>query len=222
MKSTVSILNIEFLTHDVLKIQTTKPDNFNYLPGQAIDISLNKAAWEEERRAFTFTSLNHEDHLEFTIKTYPSHQGLTAQLLTLKPNDELFLYEVFGDITYKGKGLFIAGGAGITPFIAIFKQLEQEGKLEGNKLIFANKTKADIISKKLLQQYLGANCTHILSEEKTDEYANGYISKELLLAQQMPSEAYFYLCGPDSMMQAVEKILSDMGIANDKIIKEAF
>jgi hypothetical protein len=31
---------------------------------------------------------------------------------------------------YKGEGIFIAGGAGVTPFIAIFRDLHEQGKTE--------------------------------------------------------------------------------------------
>ena len=98
-----------------------------------------------EKRPFTFTCLPDDDYLEFTIKTYPSHKGVTNELLQLKQNDELILHDVFGAIAYKGEGVFIAGGAGVTPFISIFRFLRSKNEVGGNKLIFANKAKADII-----------------------------------------------------------------------------
>jgi predicted ferric reductase len=36
---------------------------------------------------------------------------------------------MFGAIEYKGEGVFIAGGAGVTPFIAILRQLQADDKL---------------------------------------------------------------------------------------------
>jgi predicted ferric reductase len=45
--------------------------------------------------------------------------------------------------------VFIAGGAGVTPFIAILRQLQAENKIANNKLIFT-KTANDIILKKNL------------------------------------------------------------------------
>ncbi|MEO5990965.1 MAG: FAD-binding oxidoreductase, partial [Ferruginibacter sp.] len=142
MAQLVKILSIEHLTHDVLKIMAEKPAQLNYHPGQAVDISINTQNWKEELRAFTFTSLPDDNHIEFIIKTYPSHNGVTNQLLSLRKEDSIIIQEPFGDIAYKGEGIFIAGGAGVTPFIAILKQLEKENKIGNNKLIFANKTKA--------------------------------------------------------------------------------
>lgn len=88
------------------------------MPGQAVDISINKPGWEEKLRAFTFTSLPKDEYIEFTIKTYPTHEGVTQQLLLLNKEDEIIIHDVFGSITYKGEGIFVAGGAGITPFIS--------------------------------------------------------------------------------------------------------
>ena len=72
----VKIIAIEHLTHDVLKIVAEKPASISYQPGQAVDISINKQNWEQELRAFTFTSLPDDTYIEFTIKTYPSHMEL--------------------------------------------------------------------------------------------------------------------------------------------------
>ncbi|HET9430921.1 MAG TPA: FAD-binding oxidoreductase, partial [Chitinophagaceae bacterium] len=119
----VQIRSIGSVTHDVLKVKIDKPDNYKFTPGQATEVAINKEGWREQKRPFTFTSLPDEEFLEFTIKTYPSHKGVTNELLSLKPGDELILHDVWGAISYKGEGIFIAGGAGITPFLSIFRFL---------------------------------------------------------------------------------------------------
>ncbi|MEO8414268.1 MAG: flavodoxin reductase, partial [Ginsengibacter sp.] len=80
----------------------------------------------EEKRPFTFTSLNENPYLEFTIKRYEDHHGITDKMHQLMPGDELIISDVWGAIEYKGPGYFIAGGAGITPFISILRQLHVE------------------------------------------------------------------------------------------------
>ncbi|MEO7046640.1 MAG: FAD-binding oxidoreductase [Ferruginibacter sp.] len=222
MAHNVKIKSIKKVTHDVLQIQTEKPAELQYHPGQAVDMSINKGGWQEEKRPFTFTSLPNENYLEFTIKTYPSHNGVTNELLQLAAGDELILDEVFGDISYKGQGIFIAGGAGITPFISIFKHLQQKNEAVGNKIIFANKTKADIIHDKEFTEMLNKDFINILSDEKIEGYANGYISEDFLKQNIGDNNEYFYLCGPPPMMDAVEKQLKHLGIKDDKIVKEAF
>ena len=221
MSRVVKIISKEHLTHDVLRIVTEKPATLTFQPGQAVDISVNKAGWEKELRPFTFTSLPEDGFLEFTIKTYPAHKGVTQQLLSLDRGDELIVGDVFGDIAYKGEGIFIAGGAGVTPFIVIFKQLEKKNAIGNNKLIFANKTKADIILEDRFMKLLGNNFINVLSDEKLAGYEHGFLSAELI-KKHMAGTKSFYLCGPEPMMQAAEKHLSSLGIAPGFIIKEAF
>lgn len=222
MNYILKILSVSKATPDVLHIVAEKPVDLTFLPGQAADISLNKSPWEEELRPFTFTSLPTDDTLEFLIKTYPSHHGVTNELLTLRENDEFILHGVFGDIQYKGEGIFIAGGAGITPFVSIFKDLKNKESIGNNKLIFANKTVEDIIDKEEFQDMLGENFINVLSQESVEGYETGYITKELISRCIDGEGLYFYLCGPEPMMDAVEAQLTALGISNEFIVKESF
>jgi len=218
----VKIKAINKVTHDTLKIVTEKPEQYVFIPGQATEVSINKKEWQNEKRPFTFTCLPGNDYLEFTIKTYPDHKGVTNELLQLNKNDELILHDVFGAIAYKGEGVFIAGGAGVTPFISIFRFLQSKNEVGNNKLIFANKAKADIILEQEFKSLLGKNFINILSDEELDGYAHGYINEEFLKANITDLKNKFYLCGPEPMMEAVEKQLSNLGVEAKSIIKEEF
>lgn len=222
MEQAVKIKTIEHVTHDVLHIVLEKPDGISYNPGQAVDISINKPGWEKELRPFTFTSLPEDSEIEFTIKTYPSHNGVTNQLLKLKVGDELIVHDVFGEICYKDEGVFIAGGAGVTPFIAIFKYLEKNHKVGNNKLLFANKMKEDIILKGKFERLLGNNFINILSNEEVSGYEHGFVNSEIIKKYSDSNTKYYYLCGPDPMMEAVEKHLASLGIPKEKIVREGF
>ena len=218
----VKIKSIDKITPDVLQIVTEKPLQFNFKAGQAVDVSINKEGWQKEKRPFTFTCLPENDFLQFTIKTYPAHKSVTNELLHLKINDELILHDVFGDIGYKGEGIFIAGGAGVTPFISIFRYLQSKKEIGNNKLIFANKTKADIILEQEFKKLLGKNFINILSDEKTDEYSHGFISEDFIKKYVEANNKYFYVCGPPPMMDAIEKQLTNLQVDEKLIIKEAF
>ena len=218
----VKVKSVEKITHDVLHILTEKPERYYYLPGQATEISINKPGWTDERRPFTFICLPDHTYLEFAIKTYPERHSVTDQLLQLKKDDELILHEVFGTIGYKGEGLFIAGGAGITPFICIFRQLQATNKIGNNNLIFANKTRNDIILEREFKKMLGNNFINILSDEKAEGIAHGMITQEFLKEHIGKAGQKIYICGPDPMMDAISMFLANMDIDEKLIIKEAF
>jgi len=220
MEERVRIFSIAPITRDVLQIFTDKPPDFNFIPGQATEISIEKPGWENERRPFTFTSLPDDDFLQFSIKTYPSRKSVTNELLTLRKNDHLLLHDVFGAIEYKGEGTFIAGGAGATPFISILRNLRNKNELGNSRLIFANKTSDDIILKYEFERMLGDNFINILSDEKTDRYFQGYLTKEFLREKIIDITKHIYLCGPPGFMETVEGFLTELKFNMDQLVKE--
>ncbi len=216
----VKILDIKQVTHDVKRFQVEKPAGYSFIPGQATEASINTPELKNEKRPFTFTCLNKESYLEFTIKIYSSRNGVTNELGKLNPGAELIIRDVWGAINYKGKGVFIAGGAGITPFISIFRDLHAKNEIQGNKLLFANKTKADIILETELRSLLGKDFINILSDEKADAYFHGMISEDFLKASIGDFGRNFYVCGPPPMMEAVLKQLANLGVAGNSITLE--
>src|SRR5690606_13650149 len=146
--------------------------------------------FRDELRPFTFTSTNNADHLEFIIKIYKGHDGITEKLQDVNTGDELILHEVFGAITYKGPGLFIAAGAGITPFISIFRQLMLDNQLEGNTLLFANRTADDIILKSELKAMLGENHVDVIEDQGAGSEARRIDAD--LLKKYIKEGQYYY------------------------------
>src|SRR5690606_6207590 len=179
-KHIVKILSVEQDTHDVKRFRLEKPSGYSFIPGQATEVTINKEGWLDKRNPFTFTSLNTWDSLEFTIKIYDEHQEVTHQLGLLEPGDELILHDVWGAIQYKGEGTFIAGGAGVTPFIAIFRQLYADGKVGRNQMICSYKTEADIILKAEFTNMLGGNFINMLTGEKARGYHHVRIDETYL------------------------------------------
>jgi ferredoxin-NADP reductase len=216
----VKIITVRQVTHDVKSFRIEKPAGYQFVPGQATEVAINQPGWENERRPFTFTSLDNEPTLEFTIKRYTDHNGVTNQLHQLNPGDELILHDVWGAIEYKGPGYFIAGGAGITPFIAILRQLHRDNQLAGNTLFFSNKTVDDVIYEEEFTSMLGKNAVYILSREKKDGYENGPINTDYLRSHVTDFSKHFYVCGPDKMIADINASLEQLGAKPDLVVFE--
>jgi ferredoxin-NADP reductase len=220
MESTVKILQIKPLTHDVKQIRVERPKGFTFIPGQATELSINKEGWREEKRPFTFTCLPDADYLEFVIKSYRDHDGVTRQIDRLIPGDEVIIDDAWGVIQYKGKGVFIAGGAGITPFIGIIRHLESQGKMAGNRLFFSNKTEKDVILEDYFRGLLGDNFISTLTDEQEEGHEFGMINKDFLKKHVPDFSQEFYICGPDKMVKAISEILEDLGASPEGITFE--
>lgn len=220
MDFVVKILSIHPVTHDVKRFRFEKPTGYNFIPGQATEVSINRDPLKEERRPFTFTSLNTDPYLEFTIKRYAEHNGITDKIHQLKIGDELIIRDVWGAIEYKGPGYFIAGGAGITPFLSILRWLQQQNKLAGNTLLFSNKKAEDAICEQELIGMLGDNAKFILTREEKKGFLKGPINEAFLKKHIEDINKHFYVCGPDRMIKDISGILEKMGAKADAVVFE--
>ena len=208
------------VTHDVHHFKLPKPEGYSFTPGQATEVSINRGDWKKEKRPFTFTSLPDWDHLEFTIKSYPDHEGVTEELSRLHVEEELILDDPWGTIEYKGPGTFIAGGAGVTPFIAILRSLKDKGDLDGHRLIFANKTEADIILRDEWDKMPGLEVIHIVSDDETSNLPQGFVDREFLEERIGDFSQHFYVCGPEPMQKSVMSALEDLGADPEALVFE--
>ncbi|MDB5232130.1 MAG: oxidoreductase FAD/NAD(P)-binding domain protein [Chitinophagaceae bacterium] len=223
MEHIVKLLSVTEVTHDVLSFRLSKPAGYEFLPGQATEISINDPEWKDEKRPFTFTGLNEWPWLELTIKIYTDHQGVTQEMARLQQGDELIIRDAWGAIAFNGDGYFIAGGAGITPFIAILRQLHHEKKARQNKLFFFNKTLRDIILKDELTWMLGENVHFMFTREGGSSPSDGRIGhvNEFFLKQEVKDFSKpFYVCGPEKMVNEITSLLAEMGVKAEYLIFE--
>jgi cytochrome-b5 reductase len=209
-----------FITHDVKQYILELPDGLDYVPGQGVELSIQEQGWEEEGRPFTPTCLLREGVLEFTIKSYPEHDGMTRHLTDLEPGTRLKISEPFGTISYKGPGVFIAGGAGITPFLAILRDLADKGSLDGHGLIFSNKAPADVICERELRHHLGDRCILTCTRDSDPGYDNRYVDRAYLREKISDFDQQFYVCGPPKMVEDVGEALRQEGADADALVFE--
>lgn len=222
----VRINKIEKLTHDVKRFRLDKPEGFVFTPGNAVSVAINKDKWIEKTRPFTPVSLNEDDFLEFIIKSYPldkypNHGGVTEQIHKLKVGDQLLVSDPWGSISYRGKGVFIAGGVGITPFIAIIRSLKKDNLLSGNKLIFSNKKKEDIFLEGFLKKAFDQeDIIFTLTREKDEDFDFGRVDKDFLKKRISDFSQFFYLCGPKVMVKDLSGLLDDLDVSSESLVFE--
>lgn len=221
MKHHMTLKMIEPVTHDTNHLIFDRPEGFEFAPGQGVELHLLKKGWEDKGRPFTPVTLPYEPTLEFVIKSYPEHNGVTEQIGKMQPGDEVGMEGPFGAISDEGPGIFIAGGAGITPMIAILrKRLQDHGTLDGSTLIFANKTEADIIWRDRFEAMNGLQTVFVVDE------ANANVPQQRLdreyLSQFVEPDSLCYLCGPPPMMKAVRAAIRELGVKDSRIVEEKF
>ena len=216
----VTVTDIIPRTHNVKTFRVTKPQDFSFTPGQATDLSLHQEGWKDNKHPFTFTCLPEDGYLEFTIKIYHNPEGLTHRLGYIESGAEFEISDAWGAIEYKGEGVFIAGGAGVTPFISIFRSLSKRNAVGNNKLIFSNKTEADIILKDEFEHILGQNFINVITSQSGTKYYNKRIDKDYLQENIGDFRQHFYVCGPDEFTKNILASLEQLGANADTLIFE--
>ena len=220
------VLHRESLSEHVHLYVVEKPEGFTFRPGQAVELAIDEVDWREKKRPFTITSLPSNPRLEFVIKSYPTdefpeHDGVTEHLgQDIQVNDRVIFSDAWGTIQYRGPGIFIAGGAGITPFISILRQLEKDDALEGNRLFFSNKRKENVFLQGELFRILGRGVVCTLTQERHRDYEFGRIDKEWLKQRVSDFSQPFYLCGPPKMVEDLKQILSELGASTESLVFE--
>jgi ferredoxin-NADP reductase len=216
----VKILKTQFITHDVKRFTVERPKGYDFTPGQATDVSINLPGWENNLHPFTFTGLREWKNLEFTIKIYNNPNGMTHQLAKMHAGAELILHDVFGAIQYKGNGVFIAGGAGVTPFIAILRDLYRKRRIKGDSLILSNKTAEDVIMDEEFTHMLGNQFIKIFTRERVIGFLDRRIDRNFLIENIPDFGVHFYICGPDAFVKSIKELLLELGANGDALVFE--
>ncbi|MCC7304398.1 flavodoxin reductase [bacterium] len=223
MDYTVTLLSTGFVTHDVRHYVISKPEGFHYSPGQATEISLNTFDLKNEKRSFTFTNRNSDKTLEFTIKSYHDHDGVTHALWDAQPGDTLRLTDPFGTIHYDGSGIFLAAGAGITPFLAIFREQWAKGSLCNSSLLYSNKTNADIICEQELTHYFTQPENGLLltlTRKSAMGYVSGRLTQSIIEEYCTKLTGKAYICGPKQFVASMKEIVSNIGFDSSAVVFE--
>ena len=178
MQHTTKIIEKSWLTHDVIRLRLERPMNYSFDAGQAIEVSLENPRFQGENAPFTLTGLSSETYLELILKVYAEHNGMTLEISKLKEGDRLIISDAWDSYKNLGPGLFIAGGTGITPFVAILRQLNVENRVAGSKLLLPTKPKRIFFFSKSLARCLGKTLlTFYRARKKTIFYTDTLILK---------------------------------------------
>ena len=215
---TVKIIDAEFITPDVKRFIIEKPSGYNFVPGQATEVAVNKEGWSAQFRPFTFTGLRNAQHLELITRIYNSRHGVTEQLGKTNAGAELIIQEPFGAIEYKGLGVFIAGGTGITPFLSIFRNLSHQKQLTGCRLIYSNYGAQDIICGPELQEMLKENLVNHFTREGVIGFKEKRLNRDQLVKYIADFSQRFYICGSESFVKDIAALLLELGAPSDGLV----
>ena len=217
-------------THDTRTFCFALPEDatLDMLPGDHLYVhaTINE---KTVKRPYTPSSVpGTTGYFDLTVKRYEN--GLVSKYLHDRQVGDTVLMSGpntgghWVDRTAKRVG-FVAGGSGITPMISIIRWILANGLDVDMSLIFANKAEADIIFRDEWEanarEHANFHVYHALEQPPVGwTQGRGRITEEMLRAH-LPSpgpETAVFLCGPPLMLDALEKMLKDVGYSEQSII----
>ena len=229
MKFETKLQEIIPRTHDVTSFRFSRPASLEYKPGQFLFITI-KQGEKELSKHFSFSSSPTEyNHIEFT-KKFTDHEYSLA-LKAAKVGDWARIDAPYGQFTFEGeysKIALLGGGIGITPFMSICRNASDKVLNSKITLFYGCRTENDLTFRKELEELAQKNSNLklvFLVTEPTPQWKgiSGIINAEMVM-QQLPDykENMFYACGPPPMVEAMEKLVLNLGLPKEKLKREYF
>ncbi len=186
-------------------------------------------------RQYTLSDSPKADHLRISVKREEAKGDFAAgwvsnTLHNLKEGDEIDVTAPTGNfflINQDKKNVFISGGVGLTPMIAMLNQLVEAGIPQATSFIHACRNAKVHAMKGHLEQVKAQypNVRSFVAYEEANEGEADMIGRLDLTqvpCEMLPPDADYYLCGPTFFMQAQHKALVELGISPTQIHMEAF
>lgn len=127
--ATEEVLEVHHWTDTLFSFKTTRNPGFRFRNGHFTMMGLEQDNGRPLLRAYSITSANYEEHLEFFSIKVPDGP-LTSQLQHLKPGDKILVNSkstgtLVTDSLLPGRNLYlISTGTGLAPFMSIIKDPE--------------------------------------------------------------------------------------------------
>lgn len=211
----------------VKSFRFSRSSTFTYKAGQFMFVTI-KSDSGDLKKHFTLSSSPTEfGHIEFTKRLTGSPYSNALELL--KVGDWAQIDAPYGNFTFEGeyeKLAMLTGGIGITPFRSICRYVEDKRLNTDIILIYGNRSEQDIVFKDELENIQKKTFKLVHTLEKPSIYwqgLRGFIDEDMI-KREIPDyfERVFYICGPPVMINAMEKILTTMGIEKDRVKTERF
>jgi propane monooxygenase reductase subunit len=234
VEATAQVEAVEELTHDIrrLVLRVNQPEDLVYHPGQYMDIRI--PGTEDEHRSFSMANLPADgDRLEFMIKIYEGghFSGLLANGNGLSVGDELHCTGPYGVFTLRSSSprplVFIAGGAGMAPILALLRQLADEGSQRPARFYYGARTETDLFALEEIERLKSAlpqlEFVPALSEADGPwDGEQGLITDVVDRREPDLENVDAYLCGPPPMVEAAIATLERRGCAESRIYFDKF
>lgn len=214
-----------------------KPTDFVFEAGQYVALVLPRLVGSDARgpvRSLSICSAPSESDLVFSVRITES--GFKQTLMALEPGEVAQAAKPIGHFTLAhasdGKRIvFLAGGIGVTPIRSILVESAHMGLDRPFSVFYSNRMIKDAAFHEELKslalpnyQYVATFSQETLPCTGTNE-ERGYICEAMLrkyLSADEIVESWYYLVGAPAFIEAMEAMLTALGVAKERFVSDPF
>lgn len=218
------------LTHDITSLSMELDEKISYKAGQFADLTVDNLP--DVTRSYSFATPAGDGRVvEFFVRKVDG-----GRLSSLINDSNLVgrsakLRGPAGDFWLRSSDsplLFLAGGSGLAPILAILKQAASERCERSATLLFGARASRDLYALQEIES-IGRNWrgrfrfTPVLSESAADDRwtgLTGFVTEHL--DENLEAGADCYVCGPPAMVDAASSTLDRLGISASRIFADRF
>ena len=204
-----------------LVMQPDGHPGFRFSPGQFGWLTLGGSPFKITGHPFSFSSSAavSDGRVEMTIRNLGD---FTSEIYKVPVGQRVYLDGPYGAFTIDrdpaDMHVLIAGGVGITPMMSMVRTLADRGDKRPVILLYGGKDWESIIFREeleALKERLNLKIVHVLENPPASWTGEkGFINAEVFKRQLPPPYAdhEYFICGPDVMMDAIEKALGELDV----------
>lgn len=208
-----------------------KPEGFDFYAGQYLRWILPDDNADERGTSRYFTNSSSPTEEFLSISTKRGQSTFKNKLFSLVEGDELDFFGPLGNLFVNTSDntpkVMLAGGIGITPFRSILKYANDQKLLLPLVLLVSFSLKSEVIFYDELKEIEANNknikVVYTLTKEEAEGFDNGRIGEEMI-KKYAPNfeDSTFFIVGPPVMSQAMTETAEQMGVPEEKIVRENF
>ncbi len=232
-----TVLEVHHWTDTLFSFKTTRNPGFRFRNGEFTMVGLEQPDGRPLLRAYSITSANYEENLEFFSIKVPNGP-LTSQLQHIRPGDSVLVNSkstgtLVTDHLLPGRFLYlISTGTGLAPFMSIIKDPEVYTQYEKVILTHSVRLEDELAYRTFIEtelpenEYFGEEVREKLiyyptvtrqtfsnTGRITEKLTSGELNQAIGLPTLSPENDRFMLCGSPSMLKDTCAILDGLGFS---------
>jgi predicted ferric reductase len=215
---------------NTLVMQPDGHAGFRFSPGQFGWLTVWGSPFKITGHPFSFSSSAAvtDGRVEMSIRNLGD---FTSEIHKVPVGQRVYLDGPYGAFTIGNPAdmhVLIAGGVGVTPMMSMIRTLADRGDKRPVILLYGSKDWESITFREeleALKERLNLTVVNVLANPPTGWTGEqGFINTEVFKRHLPPPYAdhEYFICGPDVMMDAIEKALKELGVPLSKYHSERY